>query len=185
MKHLLIFQLVIVDLLGAAAIIAAWPYVVMVFDADTSGICFAIVALWAFGKASCYVRGWKVSRMLDASKFEPTVQRVREQLRRQLRAKSMKASAKNDHLSRIAAWLAMLGMFGTVVGLIAMALSLKGSIGGIENLSAAISMAFEGYGVALATTAVGIVAGGWIEVSALFIDTATKCAEVDLSADRG
>lgn len=177
MKHLLILQLTIVNLVGAAGIVAAWPYVLMVFKADTSHISLAIVALWVFGIASCYIRGWKVSRMLNASKSASGM------TFRRLTLRSRKLSAKNQHLSAIASWLAMMGMFGTVVGLISMAMSLKGNLGGVENLSAAISQAFEGYGVALATTAVGIVAGGWIEVNALFIDTATKCAEVDLRND--
>jgi hypothetical protein len=176
MKHLLILQLAIVNLVGAAGIVAAWPYVVMVFKADTSRISFAIVALFLFGLVSCFIRAVKVSQMLDKAKLKLEPEDLLL-----FRYKSRKAGAKNDHLSKIATWLAMLGMFGTVVGLITMALSLKGNLGGAENLSAAISQAFEGYGVALATTAVGIVAGGWIEVNALFIDTATKCAEVDLA----
>ena len=178
MKHLLVLQLIIVNLIGASALVWAWSqhYVQTVFEADTSRICYAITALFAFGLVSCFIRAVKVSRMLDASK---TLLKPYDLLT--LRYKSQKAGAKNDHLSKIATWLAMLGMFGTVVGLITMALSLKGNLGGVENLSAAISQAFEGYGVALATTAVGIVAGGWIEVNALFIDTATKCAEVDLA----
>ena len=77
--------------------------------------------------------------------------------------------------------LTLMGLFGTVVGLITMAMSLKGNLGGIDNLGAALSQAFEGYGVALATTAVGIVAGGWIEVNALFIFTATSCLEKDVA----
>lgn len=176
MKHLLILQLIIVDLIGFAALVAAWPYVVMVFEADTSRICYAIVALWAFGKVSCYIRAVKVSRMLDASKTLLSPYNLLA-----LRYKANKAEAKNDHIAKIATWLAMLGMFGTVVGLISMAMSLKGVAGDISNLTAAISQAFEGYGVALATTAVGLVAGLWIEVNGLFITTATSCLERDVA----
>jgi biopolymer transport protein ExbB/TolQ len=178
MKHLLVLQLIIVNLIGASALVWAWSqhYVQTVFEADTSRICYAITALFAFGLVSCFIRAVKVSRMLDASKV-----RVVFPIRRKLIEKSGKAEPKNRHLSKIAEWLTLMGLFGTVVGLITMAMSLKGNMGGLDNLSAALSQAFEGYGVALATTAVGIVAGGWIEVNALFISTATSCLEKDVA----
>jgi len=175
MKHLLILQLCIINLVGAAGLVWGWPYVRTVFLTDTSGISYAIVALWAFGLTCVAFRAVKVSRLLDEVKVMNYQTFIR------LNQRSRKLDAKNQHLSSIAGWCALLGMFGTVVGLIAMAISLKDNLGGVENLGAAIAQAFEGYGVALATTAVGIVAGGWLEVNALFIDTASKCVAADLS----
>ena len=176
MKHLLVLQLIIVDLIGFAFLVAAWPYVVKVFEADASRICFAIVAVWAFGKASCYIRAVKISRMLDASKTILTPYKLLS-----IRYKANKAEAKNEHLSFLAALCGSLGFLGTVYGLTVMAGSLQDVAGSAENLTAAIGLAFNGYGIALSTTLVGIIAGMWLEIPALFIATATTCLEKDVA----
>jgi biopolymer transport protein ExbB/TolQ len=174
MRHLLILQLVIVNLVGFSLAVWAWPYIQIVFASDTSHISQAIVVLWAFGLASCFVRAVKISRMLDQSKTDMNTYNMVL-----LRYRSQKAGAKNDHLSFLATTCAALGMFGTVVGLIVLARS----IGDItaDNVAATIAHAFSGFSIALGTTAVGAVCGIWLEVMALFIGTATKCAEVDLA----
>jgi hypothetical protein len=155
-------RLIIFNITAAAFVVWAWllGYPQAALAADTSGISYAILALFGLGIAASFWRAMKVG----------AIPAMPLRMRRRIAAK---APAQNNHLSEIAKWLAMLGMFGTVVGLIQMALSLKGSLGGADNLAAAIAMAFEGYGVALVTTAVGIVTGAWIEVNALLIGTAT------------
>lgn len=174
MKHLLILQLIIVNLVGAAGIVAAWPYVEMVFKADTSRISLFIVAIWALGLASCFIRGWKVSRMLDASK---TLLKPYDLL--SLRYKAGKAGPKQQHLSFLAYACAVVGMFGTVVGLMVLA----DSIGQVtsDNVAATLAQAFAGFAIALGTTAVGAVCGLWLELNALFIGTATACLEKDVA----
>lgn len=167
MHSLLIYRMAIFNLFAVACLIAAGQlgYVAMVFEADTSRIGYAIAALLAVGLCLAAWRGVKTSMALnDLRDGVPLTQRT------------AKMPAKNAHLSVIATWLAALGMFGTVVGLIQMAFALRGmDLTSADNLGAVLATAFEGYGVALTTTAVGLVAAVWIEVNALMINTATAC----------
>jgi hypothetical protein len=167
MTNLLILRLAIVNFFFGACLFAAWQlgYVGAAFKSDTSGISHVIVALFTVGLALSTWRGMKTSAALND---------VKDGI--QLSQRTSKMPAKNAHLSEIAKWLAALGMFGTVVGLIQMAFALRGmDLTSADNLGAVLATAFEGYGVALVTTAVGLVAGTWIEVNALMINTATAC----------
>jgi biopolymer transport protein ExbB/TolQ len=152
-------RLYIINFAAVCLLVWAWVngYVQTAFAADTSGISYAIVALLVAGLASVFIR----ARAISAS---PSARAA------------AKMPAKNAHITEIAKWCAALGMFGTVIGLIKMALSLRGmDVGSAQSLSAALSVAFDGYGVALVTTAVGLVAGVWLEVNALIINTETEC----------
>lgn len=167
MQSLLLYRLAIFNFFAAACLFAAWQlgYVEAAFEADTSGVSYAIAVLLVVGLALSFWRGMKTSAALnDVKDGAPLSQRT------------SKMPAKNVHLSEIAKWLAALGMFGTVIGLIQMAFALRGmDLTSADNLGAVLAGAFEGYGVALVTTAVGLVAGTWIEVNALMINTATAC----------
>lgn len=181
MKNHLVLQIAVINTCFAAVL--AWAYmagyVMTALDADTSGISYVIITLFAFGLVSSWIRAAKVGALFD--QFKVTNSGAG---RWSIRRRAAKMPAKNFHLTEIAKWLAMLGMFGTVVGLITMAFSLKGALGSADGLTEAVAMAFEGYGVALVTTAVGIVAGAWIETNALLIGTATACLIEDAKGDR-
>lgn len=76
------------------------------------------------------------------------------------------SSERTELLNDIAKWCASLGMFGTIVGLVMMAFSLQATdISNANQLAKAITAAFQGYGVALLTTAVGLVFGAWTEIN--------------------
>lgn len=181
MKHFLILQVAVINTCYAAAL--AWAYMAgyvnLALDADTSGISHAIIALFTVGLVGSWIRATRVSLLFDL--FRVTTSAAG---RWSIRRRAAKMPAKNFYLTEIAKWLAMLGMFGTVVGLITMAFSLKGALGSAEGLTEAVAMAFEGYGVALVTTAVGIVTGAWIETNALLIGTATALLIEDARGDR-
>lgn len=167
LNHLLLFRLFVANLFFCACLFAAWQlgYVGIAFKSDTSGISYVIVSLFAVGLALSAWRGIKTSLALNDLKLGV-----------QLSQRTSKMPAKNAHLSEIAKWLAALGMFGTVIGLIQMAFALRGmDLTSADNLGAVLAAAFEGYGVALVTTAVGLIAGTWIEVNSLMINTATAC----------
>lgn len=167
MKSLLLYRLAVFNFFAAACLFAAWQYgyVEAAFKADTSGISYAIAALLAAGLVLSFWRGAKTSAALDD---------VHDGVR--LGQRTTKMPAKNAHLTAISEWLATLGFFGTALGLIQMAWSLRAmDLASADNLSAALSTAFEGYGVALITTAVGLVAATWMQVNALMINTATAC----------
>lgn len=167
MSNLLLHRMFIVNFFFGACLFAAWQlgYVETAFKADTSGISYVIAALFVVGLVLAVWRGLKTSAALND---------VKDGI--QLSQRTSKMPAKNAHLSEIAKWLAALGMFGTVVGLIKMAFALRGmDLTSADNLGVVLAAAFEGYGVALVTTAIGLVAGTWIEVNALMINTATAC----------
>lgn len=166
-------RMVVFNTVAAAAL--TWAlllgYPQAALAADTSYISYAIIALFVVGLLASFYRAAVVHEMIKSSR--PGAKAGTHIGRRRANLAATKLPAQNNFLSEIAKWLAMLGMFGTVVGLITMAFSLKGSLGGADNLTSAIAFAFEGYGVALVTTAVGIVTGAWLEVNALLIGTAT------------
>lgn len=116
---------------------AAWNgFVQFAYFADTTPISLSIVALFVFGLG---VAAYRV--------YRPTHEGT-------------------ELLRDIANWCAGLGMFGTVIGLVMMTLSLQETdISNADQLAKAINQAFEGYGVALITTAVGFVFGVWTEVN--------------------
>jgi len=173
MRHLLILQLAIVNLLGFAGLVAGWSYVQTVLTSDTSRISYAILAIWIFGLVACAIRAVKVSRLLDSSKVKP---RPFDYVA--IRIKSRKGGAKLQHVRKLSEWCAALGMFGTVVGLIILARSI-GEVTA-ENISATIAHAFAGFSIALGTTAVGAICALWLELNLLFVDTATQCLATDM-----
>lgn len=120
---------------------ASLGFVQFAYEGDSTPISLTIVALFIFGLGITFYRACR-----------PT--------------------EDNEILRDIASWCAGLGMFGTVIGLIMMLLSLRGTdIGNADQLAKAIQTAFDGYGVALLTTAVGFVFGLWTEINHRLIRT--------------
>lgn len=116
---------------------ASWNgFVQFAYQNDSTPISLTIVALFIFGLG---VTAYRV--------YRPTHE-------------------GNELLRDVANWCAGLGMFGTVIGLVMMTLSLRGTdISNADQLAKAINTAFDGYGVALITTAVGFVFGLWTEIN--------------------
>lgn len=165
-------RLAILNILAFAALTWAWQlgYVKTAFAADTSHISYAIVVLLAVGLLSAWVVAVSIHRDFRHWSALP-LDGERDYLRE---IHLVLASAYRDWASRfatIATWLAALGMLGTVVGLVQMAFSLRGmDLTSPDNLAAVLTEAFNGYGTALITTAVGLVAAVWVEANALVIE---------------
>ena len=131
-------RLAILNFAGLCCMIwaSSLGYVQFAYAADTTPISLTIVALFIFGLGVTAYRAYSPSH------------------------------EGNELLRDIANWCAGLGMFGTVIGLIMMTISLRGTdISNANQLAKAINLAFDGYGVALVTTAVGFVFGLWTEIN--------------------
>lgn len=117
---------------------ASWlGFVQFAYEADSTPISLVIVGLFVFGLG---VTAWLA---LSPGNHE-----------------------RVELLNDIAKWCASLGMLGTIAGLVVMAFSLRGTdISNADQLAKAITAAFDGYGIALITTAVGLVFGGWTEIN--------------------
>lgn len=160
MSNLLAYRLLIVNVCGAAALFFAWQrgFVGMMYEADSSYICYAISALFAVGMVSVFQRASKVTRALNAIKAgsrEPV--------------NAIKFMAKGDHIADIAQWLAVLGLTGTIVGFIQ-------ALNGINvngNPEAIIAQLIAGMAVAFYTTLAGGVTGMWLELNNRILKTAS------------
>jgi hypothetical protein len=158
LSHLLLYRMTLVNTAGCALALWAYAegYVAPVFAQDTSRMSFAILALFAVGIASAYVRGWKVSAAKDAHKTGMS--------RVWLERRAAKMASKNEHVGDIANWLFTLGMLGTVVGFY---VSLDNFVGGDP------AAVMEGMRIAIGTTLVGGFLGLWVDILRRMLDTAT------------
>lgn len=170
MNSLLIMKLLILNACGLAALVWATTrgLVGMVFVGDSSGVCYAIAALFIAGMVSIFRRAAKVSRALDRIKAEGS----REQVN------GVKFMAKGEHIADISQWLAMLGLTGTVIGFI---MALHGMDASADP-KMLIGQLISGMGVAFYTTLAGAVCGLWLDLNNRILRTATVSMIED---DRG
>lgn len=166
LSNLLLFRLIIVNTCGAVALAYAYQrgFVGMVFEADSSRICYAIAALFAVGMISVFQRALKVSTAMNAIKAgkRPDIDGI-------------KFMAKGDHITDIAQWLAVLGLIGTIVGFIA---ALSG-ISADMKPEALIGQLISGMAVAFFTTLAGAITGLWLEICNRILRTASVSMVVD------
>ena len=159
-KHHLIFRLTIFDACALAALAWGWQMGIVwpMFETDTSGICFVIVAVFLLGKASLFARCVKVSAAKNDQKAGE-----------KLRLKPESFIAKSEHLSDMVEASTALGLVGTLIGLAMVIRSLDPA----ADYAASIELVKEGGSIAVNTSIVGALAGMWLNVGRRMLATAT------------
>lgn len=165
LNNLLLFRLTIFNSCAYAVAIYAWQlgYVATIFQ-DAHYIPHAMTGLFLIGQVSTLIRGWKVSRLINANKrhvlegFEKTAE---------------KALIKQSHIYAISDWLVYAALIGTAIGILVMV----PSGGTAEQMHAATS---SGLRIALPATIMGFILALWTSVNSQFLDTAVRCLIVDV-----
>lgn len=165
LAHLLVMRLALTTTLSAAAVL--WAHgqglISPLFEGDASRLSYVIVALFAAGLVSTFIRAGKVSAALNDMKDGYA--------KCFLRRKAAKMVSKNAHLTDLAGWLQVLGLLGTVIGF-SLAISgielddTKAIIGGLET--------------AIGTTILGGFLSLLTAIHARMLDTATAGLLEDL-----
>lgn len=168
LNHLLTMRLALTTTLAAAAAFAAHQkgIVAPIFVSDASYLSYAIVALFAAGLASTFVRAGKISAALNDMKGGYA--------RCFIRRKVAKMEGKNAHIFDIAGWLQVLGLLGTVIGF-------SIAIGGIELDDTASIV--SGLRTAIGTTILGGFLSLLTAIHARMLDTATAGLVEDLGGE--
>lgn len=172
LKNLLIYRFSLFN--GAAGALLGYlsfkGYVVAAFAADPTGITALICLLFAMLLGSTTYRVWKTAKALNVVKTGKCIDP----------SKHSKRLAKIAHINDGAAWLAYLGLIGTVVGFI---ISLSGvDIGALstaQGVQAMIPSLMNGMKIALYTTLSGSFFGIWTEFNYRMLHTATHCLVED------
>src|SRR5690606_5139514 len=131
--------------------------VVPIFISDVSYLSYAIVALFAAGLVSTFVRAGKVSAAINSYKAHGYTGAWR-------RRKAAKMQSKSAHISDRAGWLQSLGLLGTVIGFYV-------AMDGLQGDDTATIM--SGLRTAIGTTILGGFLSLWTAVNFRILDTAT------------
>jgi hypothetical protein len=166
-KNHLAYRLVIFN--ACAAAVLGWAaiqgYVQEIVAGDTSGITYAIIALFLIGMWSIGARTLRVTRHMNGIKRGEAVD-----------VSAAKFLAKGEHIDDISGWLVTLGLLGTVVGFIMALTSMDQSAlttaGGVQQ---SIGQLVGGMKVAIFTTLSGGICGLWLDINRRILRTATVC----------
>lgn len=165
LNFLLIYRITIINLIGAVCVAYAYSrgWVTIVLDGDSTGIVYLTVGLFLVGMTSLYIRAIKTSAGLNTlKKGKP------------LSIGGTKFLEKMAHLDDIPNWLTLLGLLGTVIGIM---ISLSGvDLNGLatpEGTKKAIAVLMDGMRVAFCTTIVGSVLAFWFDINRRILKTAS------------
>jgi biopolymer transport protein ExbB/TolQ len=176
-RSLLLSRFVLLNAAGLLGLAVAWRQGLLerIWQADSSGISLAIVALFAWTMGMAFVRAGKLSQALDdlaagrpAGKAEAYRAALRAGVDARVAADALKAKLiERLGFIRFASGAAVtLGLIGTVVGFIH-------ALGGVDPAGASdaasigpmVATLIEGMGIALYTTLVGSAAGIWLTLN--------------------
>ena len=188
-KYLLLLRFVLVNIVGAALLGAAWfsGYVGMVYAGDKTMLSVAIFVVFLGGLGICGYRVFQTSRELNAVRdFNPLVPSLAAIHLAKLRGqdhegRSMTAGSLRLKLSHqiavvkhVANSLVLLGLIGTVVGFI---IALSGvdpeKASNFDSISPMVSTLIQGMSTALYTTLVGAVLNLWLMINYRMLATGT------------
>jgi len=166
LSNLLVYRLLLINLMGivllAYAYIEGWVSVVI--EGDSTGLVYAMAVLFVAFMVSLSVRAGRVSAQLNAVK-------------RGLKPKPINGAKfleKMAHLDEIPGWLVVLGLLGTVIGIM---ISLSGidqeTLLGVDGVKTAVEQLMQGMRVAFCTTIAGSVLGLWCDINRRILKTAT------------
>ena len=175
LKNLLLYRFAIFN--GAMGALTGWlgwkGYVAAAFAADPTGISALILLMFVALLGSTGFRVWKTAKALNDLKEKGPLTNVG-------RLKSRKRLAKIRHIHDGSAWLAYLGLIGTVVGfVIALSGVDLGALATAQGVQAMIPQLMAGMKVALYTTLAGSFFGIWTEMNYRMLHTATECLVED------
>lgn len=179
LKNLLIYRFAIFNLMAIALGVVAYErgLVQHVVENDTTGIVYAIAALFLVGWVAIARRIVVVSRMLNVLKspYQQSLKRAASKI------SAAKFRAKVAWMNDVSAWLVGLGLIGTVIGF---SIALSGidpdSLAQASGVQVSVGKLMEGMRIALNTTIAGAVLGMWNEVNCRMMKTALECLLADL-----
>jgi hypothetical protein len=176
----LVYKLIILNACGAAGVVWGYSqgYVQTLFDGDTTGIGYGIVALFAVGLAAVAERSFKVSKALHELKAWKKSAAQFGAHRAGPPPDGSKFTAKQAYIGDIAVWLVTLGLIGNIVGF-AIAISNLDLSGGADAALGAIGSMVAGMKVAFYTTLIGTALGLWIDINFRVLSTATELFQQD------
>ena len=160
LENLLFYRLIIFNALAFCALaVAYWMGIIdTILAHDALGVVYGIAAILGLGVVGSFIRGFKISRIMNALKSNKHVPP----------SDVRKIPHKNEYIRDMAGWSVLLGLLGNVLGLI-LALA-----GGQDVLLA-------GVGTAFGSTAAGILVAIWLEINFSMIRTTTGLALEEVS----
>jgi hypothetical protein len=176
LKGLLLYRFLIFNLcMWAATIFATLQgWMPMIYAGDASGISYIISALFLVVLASSFRQAHKISKDKDAVKAGTSTS-----------LDGRKRLSKITHIDKAAEMMSLLGIIGTIVGFIIAFHGLDASaLIGAESVGQNIAQLMTGMGVALYTTLIGALAGGWTEINYHILKTSAEILTEDESNDR-
>lgn len=167
LKNLLLYRLMILNAL--AFVLAAWGfasgYIQKLLDSSAMELPLAMLALFAVGLISTFIRATKVSKGLNTLKRDGAFD-------------ASKIAIKNAHIGDIGSWLVTLGLIGNIVGF-TMAVSKIDLSGGADQAMLAIGGMMTGMKFAFNNTLIGTALGLWVLINYRILTTATSLLERD------
>ena len=180
-RHALLLRFIALNMAATALLAAAWGqgWLQLVIDADSTGLTFVIVAVFAVGFIFSTQRVLWLDREIgfldDRGTAPPSLVadylgRVsgQEASSRQLSATAanLKISAEISIVRQFANSLVLLGLIGTVVGFIIALSGVDASVvGDVQAISPMVARLLTGMSVALYTTLVGAALNLWLSVN--------------------
>jgi hypothetical protein len=172
-------KFIVMNGVGVAGLALAWinGWADMLLAEGRTGILVILFATFAVGSALSGWRLWKIATEIDLLKQgRGKVARITSE-----RALELKLFARISHIRHIANAIMMMGLIGTVLGLIHALLSIKGtSIGDAAAASAVIGGLIAGMGTALYMSLAALILSLWLNCNFQLLRTATANLAADI-----
>ena len=172
-------KFIVMNGVGVAGLALAWinGWADMLLAEGRTGILVILFATFAVGTALAGWRLWKIATEMDLLKQgRGKVARITSE-----RALELKLFARISHVRHIANAIMMMGLMGTVLGLIHALLSIKGtSIGDASAASAVIGGLIAGMGTALYMSLAALILSLWLNCNFQLLRTATANLAADI-----
>src|SRR5690242_12595353 len=172
-------KFIVMNSVGVAGLVLAGMngWADMLMAEGRSGILVILFATFAVGTALAGWRLWKIATEMDLLKQgRGKVERITSE-----RALELKLFARISHVRHIANAIMMMGLMGTVLGLIHALLSIKGtSIGDASAASAVIGGLIAGMGTALYMSLAALILSLWLNCNFQILRTATANLAADI-----
>lgn len=188
-RYLMIMRFVVINLVGAALLVAAWieGWIGLVLNGDVTKLALVIVAVFLAGLVLCGLKIFQASAELNQIKSPADYPKSRAAryldaiAARDGHSRSITASALKLKLSsriavvrHIANSLVFLGLIGTVIGfMIALSGVNPEDAADISAIGPMVSTLISGMSVALSTTLVGAVLNIWLMVNYRLLESGT------------
>ena len=199
LSNLLFYRFLLFNLLVFLGIgaVAQQGWITAFVENDPSYISLAIIAVFLLTEIYQGMKSWTISKRINALKFAVKNKDMLHNEYPSFYGKSiakLKILARKDEekikwMGRIAKWLVVMGLIGTVIGFI-IALSgipsgLLSGEEGVEGIQQGVGLLIVGMYVALYTTLAGSVVGLIVEINAAMIKTALSNYWNDIMVELG